>query len=215
MATSWQFTEGEWNYYRICYIATEVLTEALRTIFKQEWDSRYKAILGEWKDDPKNGWDFWNGESLRNRRRYARQLITIRNGDRAEWDCAMLFYAILHSHPIYDLNPTVQSSVDYLRKFLNEEFVHMPRGHLSSVDFQSAILKVSTAFHALSHMYISFHPELILSRFSNFTASSYLLLQFFYHPTSNAIFLILLQCFLHLHQHFPGHNHQFIYFIMI
>ncbi|CAH3169798.1 unnamed protein product, partial [Pocillopora meandrina] len=121
----------------------------LRTIFKQEWDNRYKTTLGEWKDQPKNGMDFWNAESTRNRKRNAVLLTTMKNGDRAEWDCTMLFYAILYSDCIYSLNPSIRSNADDLRKFRNEEFAHMPRGHLSNGDFQTVITKVKTAFHAL------------------------------------------------------------------
>ena len=149
MAAAVEYTAEQLNYYRICYVVTDILTDGLRTIFKQEWDNRYKTTLGEWKDDPKNGLDFWNGESPRNRKRNARLLTTMKNGDRAEWDFTMLFYAILYSDCIYGLNATVQSHVDDLRNFRNEDFAHMPRGNLSNVDFNSAISKVHTAFHAL------------------------------------------------------------------
>nr|XP_058960257.1 uncharacterized protein LOC131787183 [Pocillopora verrucosa] len=149
MATGLKYTTEQLNYYRICYVVTDILTEGLRTIFKQEWDNRYKTTLGEWKDQPKNGMDFWNGESTRNRKRNAGLLTTMKNGDRAEWDCTMLFYAILYSDCIYSLNPSIRSNADDLRKFRNEEFAHMPRGHLSNGDFQTVITKVKTAFHAL------------------------------------------------------------------
>ena len=149
MAAVMKYTAEQLNYYRICYVVTDILTEGLRTIFKQEWDNRYKATLGQWKDDTKNGLDFWKGESPRNRNRNARLLTTMKNGDSAEWDCTMLFYAILYSDCIYGLNATVQSHVDDLRNFRNEDFAHMPRGNLSNVDFNSAISKVHTAFHAL------------------------------------------------------------------
>ncbi|CAH3136870.1 unnamed protein product, partial [Pocillopora meandrina] len=149
MATVLKYTTEQLNYYRICYVVTDILTEGLRTIFKQEWDNRYKTTLGEWKDQPKNGMDFWNGESTRNRKRNAGLLTTMKNGDKAEWDCTMLFYAILYSDCIYSLNPSIRSNVDDLRKFRNEEFAHMPRGHLSNGDFQNVITKVKTAFHAL------------------------------------------------------------------
>ena len=149
MATRLKYTTEQLNYYRICYVVTDILTEGLRTIFKQEWDNRYKTTLGEWKDQPKNGMDFWNGESTRNRKRNAGLLTTMKNGDRAEWDCTMLFYAILYSDCIYSLNPSIRSNVDDLRKFRNEEFAHMRRGHLSNGDFQIVITKVKTAFHAL------------------------------------------------------------------
>ena len=149
MASSLKFTEEQLNYLKVCLIVTDELAEGLREIFKREWDNRYKATLGEWKDERKNGMDFWNGESLRGRRRNAALLTTIINGNRAEWDCTMLFYAILFSDCIHSLNPVVRSNVDDLRRFRNEQFSHIPRGSLSSVDFQKVILNISTVFHAL------------------------------------------------------------------
>ncbi|KAM7429470.1 hypothetical protein ABFA07_019686 [Porites harrisoni] len=63
MAASQEFSKEQLNYYRICYITTDILTESLRSLFKQEWDNRYKVTLGEWKDDAKSGMDFYNEES--------------------------------------------------------------------------------------------------------------------------------------------------------
>ena len=149
MASSVKYSEEQLNYFRICYVTTEILTEGLREIFKQEWDYRYKTTLGEWKDDPKNGLDFGNGESLRNQKKHARLLTTMTKGNRAEWDCTMLFYAILFSDCIHSLSTVVKSNVDNLRLFRNEEFAHIARGHLSDVEFQNAISKVENAFLAL------------------------------------------------------------------
>ena len=149
MASSVKYNEEQLNYFRICYVTTDILTEGLREIFKQEWDNRYTATLGEWIDNPQNGSDFWNGESLLNRNRRARLLTTMTKGNRAEWDCTMLFYAILFSDCICSLNPVVRSNVDNLRLFRNEEFAHIARGHLSDVEFQNAISRVENAFLAL------------------------------------------------------------------
>ena len=93
--------------------------------------------------------DFWSGEPLSNRRRNARLLKIMKNGDTAKWDCTMLFYAILYSDCIYNLNALVKTNVDDLRKFRNEEFAHMPQGQLSELDFKIAIGKVFAAFQAL------------------------------------------------------------------
>ena len=149
MTSSLKVTEEQFNYLKVCLIAKNELAEGLREIFKREWDNRYKTTLGEWKDEPKNGMDFWNRESLRNRKRSAVLLNTIINGNRAEWSCTTLFYAILYSDCIHSLNPVIRSNVDSLRRFRNEQFSHNPRGYLSSVDFQKAILEIITAFHAL------------------------------------------------------------------
>ena len=67
-----------------------------------------------------------------------------------EWDCAVLFYAILFSDCIGNgLNPTIKSKVDDLSTFRNEDFAHMPHGHLTDAEFQNAINKVEVAFQAL------------------------------------------------------------------
>ena len=150
MAKATKFSDEQLNYFRICCVTTDVLAEGLRTIFKQEWDNRYKASLGEWKDEPRNGLDFYNGESPWNQRRNAKLLATMIKGNRAEWDCTMLFYAILYSDCIgKSLNAVVKSNVEDLREFRNEEFAHIPRGHLSDPEFHNAIARVDVAFQAL------------------------------------------------------------------
>ena len=143
------YTEEQLNYFRICYIVTDILPKSLRLLFKQEWDSRHKATLGEWNDTPKNGLDFKNGESSAKQRRNARLLATMIKGNREEWDCTMLFYAILYSDSIYGLKALIQSNVDDLREFRNEDFAHMPQGKLSELKFRVAVSKVEIAFKQL------------------------------------------------------------------
>ena len=150
MASLNEYTDEQLNYYRICCVTTDILAEGLREIFKQEWDKLYKTTKGEWKDEPRNGMDFYNGESPRNQKRNARLLATMKNGNRGEWDCTMLFYAILFSDCVGPgLSAIVRKNVDDLRNFRNEEFAHMPHGSLSEIDFQNAISKVDVAFQAL------------------------------------------------------------------
>ena len=144
------FSEEQLNYFRVCHIATDILPPALRLLFKQEWDNRYKAAYGEWQDTPQNGRDFKNGESPANQRRNAPLLATMINGDRAQWDCTMLFYAIRNSDSVgRGLSPLIGINVDTLRKFRNEDFAHMPEGQLSNADFSIIVGKVETAFRAL------------------------------------------------------------------
>ena len=150
MATSSEYTKEQLNYYRICYLTTDILTEGLRSVFKQEWDNRYKVTLGEWKDDPKSGMDFYNSESPRNQKRNAHLLTIIKNGNRAQWDCTTLFYAILYSDCIgKGLSKTVETIVEILRQFRNDGFAHMPQGFLTDADSENAITKVRGAFLSL------------------------------------------------------------------
>ena len=150
MATGSEYTEEQLNFFRVCFITTNELTDGLRTIFKQEWDNRYATALGEWKDEAKNGQDFKNGESPRNQARNHDLLATMINGNRAAWDCTMLFYAILYSDCIgRGLDAVVRSNIDDLRKFRNEVFAHEPQAQISKPKFKSAIAKVQGAFQAL------------------------------------------------------------------
>ena len=150
MATGSEYTEEQLNFFRVCFITTNELTDGLRTIFKQEWDNRYATTLGDWKDDAKNGQDFKNSESPRNQARNRELLATMVNGNRAEWDCTMLFYAILYSDCIgRGLNAVVRSNVDDLRQFRNKVFAHVPKGQISKREFRSAIAQVQVAFQAL------------------------------------------------------------------
>ena len=150
MATGTEYTEEELNFFRVCFITTGELTDGLRTIFKQEWDNRYAPTLGEWKDEGKNGLDFKIRESLRNQARKQELLATMINGNRAEWDCTMLFYAILYSDCIgCGLNAVVRSNVDDLRHFRNKVFAHVPKGQMCKTEFQSALDRVQDSFQAL------------------------------------------------------------------
>ena len=132
MSISKEYSKEQLNYFRICYATTDILTEGLRETFKQEWDKQHKLTKGEWKDKPRNGIDFYNGESARNQRKNAHLLTTMQNGNIEEWDCTMLFYAILFSDCVGpSLSATVRMNVDHLRNFRNEEFAHMKQGVLS------------------------------------------------------------------------------------
>ena len=150
MASSSTPSEEQLNYLKVCLIAADELPEGLREIFKREWDNRYKATLGEWKDKPKNGMDFWDRESSLSGSRNACLLEIKKNGNRAEWDCTTLFYAILSSDCIDCLDPVVRSNVDDLSKLRNEEIARLPRAEVSSRDFQNVVSKISNAFHALN-----------------------------------------------------------------
>ena len=144
------FTTEQLNYFRICYIAFNLVPQGLREIFKQEWDFRYKTTpFGEWKDTPQNGQDFYNKETRRSRARNARYLATVQNGNTAEWDCTCLFFAILYSDSIgTTLSSAVQNDVDSLRNFRNE-IAHINQAKLSDVEFNKLVGNVLSAFRSL------------------------------------------------------------------
>ena len=137
------------NYFRICYVVTDVLTEGLRIIFKREWDNRYGATTsGEWMDEPRNGVDFYNKESAWNQRRHARFLRTMIGGNRAEWNWSMLVYAILYSDCLHSLSSVVRRYVVDLR-IVRSKSLRTTKASLSDLEFFSVITRVKTAFRAL------------------------------------------------------------------
>ena len=108
-----EYSQEQLNFFRLCCVVFDLVPEGLRQIFKNEWDFRYKAPLGEWKDTAQNGRDFYNKESKSSHKKNSRLLATIQNGNTAEWDCTCLFFAILYSDSIgTTLSPAVQKEVD-------------------------------------------------------------------------------------------------------
>ena len=145
-----EYTSEQLNYFRICYIIFNLVPEGLRKVFKQEWDFRYTTIgLGEWKDTPQNGRDFYNNESRRSHVKNARYLSTIQNGNTAEWDCSCLVFAILYSDSIgTTLGPTVRKDVDDLRQARNDT-AHITEAELTDAEFHNYVAKVLAVFSSL------------------------------------------------------------------
>ena len=145
-----EYSQEQLNYFRFCHVAFNLVPVGLRQIFKQEWDFLYKTTLrGEWKDSPQNGRDFYNRESKASRKRNARCLATIQNGDTAEWDCTCLFFAILYSDSIgKTLSSAVYNDVDDIRQVRNE-IAHIKEAKITDADFQTSVDRVLNAFISL------------------------------------------------------------------
>ena len=147
-----EYSNEHLNFFRICDITANIITEGLRTVFKQEWDKKYNASLGEWKDSSQNGRDFENQEPPASKKKNARLLNTMKNGNTKQWDCTALFFGILYSGSIgkFLKGAAIYSHVDDLRVFRNEIFAHVSKGTISDSDFNTLIGRVETAFLGLS-----------------------------------------------------------------
>ena len=146
-----EYTSEQLNYFRACYVTLELVPEGLRTVFKQEWDFLYKATaIGEWKDTPQNGLDFYNNETRKSRARNARLLATIRRGNTAEWDCSCLFFAILYSDTVGStLSPGTRKEVDDLRQVRND-VAGINVAQLTDAQFDNYVGRVLASFTSLS-----------------------------------------------------------------
>ena len=145
-----EYSQEQLNYFRLCYIAFDLVPVGLRQIFKNEWDFLYKATsIGEWKDTAQNGRDFFNNESKASHKRNARCLATIYHGNTAKWDCTCLFFAILFSDTVGStLSPAVRKEVDDIRQVRNA-IAHITEAKLTDADFQTSVDRVLNAFTSL------------------------------------------------------------------
>ena len=149
MATA-EYSNDQLNYFKLCHIITDEVAGSLRLFFKKEWNRLYKRTFGEWKDLPKNGCDFWDGESLNNRERHAEELAIMVNGNTAEWDCTKLFYAIRYSDCIgWFLKPDYVKALEKLRKARNKSYGHISLGQINEAKFKYIIKQIEDALQAL------------------------------------------------------------------
>ena len=145
-----EYSQEQLNYFRLCYIAFDLVPVGLRQIFKNEWDFLYKGtLIGEWKDTAQNDHDFYNKESKASHKKNSRCLATIQNGNTAEWDCTCLFFATLYSDSIgTTLNPAVRKEIDDIRQVRNE-IAHITEAKLTDTDFQTFVDRVLNSFTSL------------------------------------------------------------------
>ena len=145
-----EYTSEQLNYFRICYIAFNLVPEALREVFKQEWNFLYMTTpFGKWEDIPQNGNDFYNNETTKSLKKNARYLTTIQKGNTAEWDCSCLIFAILYSDTIgTTLSAAIRKEVDDLRQVRND-ISHMNEAELTDAEFQNYAARVLVAFTSL------------------------------------------------------------------
>ena len=145
-----EYSQEQLNFYKFCYVTFDLVPAGLREIFKREWDFLYRGTLrGQWKDTPQNGQDFYNRESKASRKRNARCLAVMQNGNTAEWDLSCLLFAILYSDSIgTTLTPAVRKDVNDIREVRNE-FAHITYAKMTDVEFHTAIDRVLSAFVSL------------------------------------------------------------------
>ena len=144
-----EYSREQLNYLNICHVRVDLVPAGLREIFKREWDFHYGSSLGQWKDTPQNGLDFYKRESKASRKKNARCLAVIHNGDTAEWDLSCLLFAILYSDSIgTTLSPAVRKVVDDIRQVRNE-IARLTHAKMTDNEFLTSIDRVLNAFVSL------------------------------------------------------------------
>ena len=130
-------------------IVTDVVSERLRNVFKREWYSQYQASFGGWDDTSASGVQLYNLECHRTRPNRKVYLLQFRHGDTNQWDCSVLFDAILYSKSIgSSLNPATKTAVDKLR-IIRNRIMHADKATLTDAEFQNMTSDVENSFIAL------------------------------------------------------------------
>ena len=147
MATKipWE-NEEEQNYICMDKIINDIVCKELRSVFKQEWNSRYQVSFGTWDDTNASGQQLFHLEKARSRPNKNVYQTAFQHGDTNLWDCSVLFDAILYSNSIgqASLNPTIKREVNNLREIRNE-IKHNAKGKLTSTEFQNMTTRVKNA----------------------------------------------------------------------
>ena len=142
--------EEEQNYICLEKIVNDVVSKGLRKVFKQEWNYRFQATFGAWDDTNVSGKQLFHMEKTRSKPNKNVYQAKFQHGDTNQWDCSVLFDAILYSNSISKatFNPIIQSEVNNLRQIRNE-IKHIEEGKLSNSDFQSLTTRVESALASL------------------------------------------------------------------
>ncbi|CAB4003673.1 Nephrocystin-3 [Paramuricea clavata] len=144
-------SEEKRNYICMQNIIIDVVSEGLRKVFKNEWNTRYQASLGAWDDTSVSGQQLFNRENTRPRPNKNMYQAKFQQGNTNQWDCSVLFDAILYSNSISksSLNPTIKTEVENIR-YMRNKIMHADDTTLSDADFQTMIRDVEKAFKSLS-----------------------------------------------------------------
>ncbi|CAB3997937.1 Hypothetical predicted protein [Paramuricea clavata] len=145
----WESEENQ-NYIRVRHIVMNVARTELRKFFIQEWNNRYQASFGAWDETNVSGNQLFHREKTRGRPNKNMLQSKFQHGDTSQWDCSVLFDAILYSNSIgASLTPTIKTEVDNLRKSRNRITHEILDEKLSDIEFQTMTTSVENALNTL------------------------------------------------------------------
>ncbi|XP_028416353.1 uncharacterized protein LOC114540337 [Dendronephthya gigantea] len=143
-------SEASQNFIIAEYIVTNAVRQELRNFFIKKWNKRYQASLGAWDDTNVSGSQLFNLEKTRARPNKTTLQSKFQNGNSIEWDCTVLFDAILYSNSIgTDLTTTEKTEIDNLRELRNKLADDFPEKKMKETDFQAMTTEAENALTAL------------------------------------------------------------------
>ena len=142
--------EEEQNYMCMEKIVNDIMCKGLRSVFKQEWDNRYQSKMGAWDDTSASGLQLFHFEKARSRPNKNVYQAAFQHGNTNQWDCSVLFDAILYSKSIGQagLSPAIESEINNLREIRND-IKHHTQSKLTESEFQNITTRVENAFNSL------------------------------------------------------------------
>ena len=140
-------SEEERNHMCMVSVFDKYVPKELRKFFKREWNSGYQTSFGAWDDTSISGSHLSLLEQARPKPHKKMFQDKFKDGDTNQWDCSVLFDAILFSNSIggSKLNSITQKALDNLRKLRND-VKHKETPALSDAEFQTMITDVENAF---------------------------------------------------------------------
>ena len=163
------YTKDELRYFRLAKGVINYSTEALRQVFKQEWNYVYPAT--PWRNDGTNGSQMLADERLPSRcsrlydPKFAKEYQAIKDhlshGDVEEWDVTTLAFALLYAHSLNRIRNgsqhwiRVKKAVHKIKEVRNTVLSHACKASISHRTFRRTF---STLELALSNLVTTSDP---------------------------------------------------------
>ena len=144
------YSNGELRFFRLTKGLVDYSTEALRTVFQQEWDYLYPAT--PWRNDPANGQQLLVEERARGSRLYDPAYFVeykpikdnLDTGDVQEWDVTTLVFALKYSHALSGSRLSrrgriIGNALYQIKEVRNYVIAHAKRTSISRKSFERHI----------------------------------------------------------------------------
>lgn len=132
------------------HILHTIVTDALRDLFKKEWDSQYPARL--WDDNDPNCLQHFLSEEKNgpNWKRNKLELRMLKSSNRNEWNIGELFQILLYSHSVSLLSrkPDIRDNIQILKNIRNR-CAHT--WDLDEIDFVKDYNKIEAIMNDLNY----------------------------------------------------------------